>query len=190
MLCNICYQEVDNGVIVPGFQKAAGICHEDCITEATLKIAADPSKEGLLRHLVEYEESRTPQDRARDISDGSADVCWEWTEVNIPYYRIRPLLDAGLVTVVFRTNRSTNYALVGRRIIKEALNTEEQTTEEHTETVEIPADLFSCIIGYEDIKEEIKFTLTHGKKNHYLLVGPPATAKSLFLMELGRLRAT
>ena len=190
MLCNICYQEVDNGVIVPGFQKAAGICHEDCITEATLKIAADPSKEGLLRHLVEYEESRTPQDRARDISDGSADVCWEWTEVNIPYYRIRQLLDAGLVTVVFRTNRSTNYALVGRRIIKEALNTEEQTTEEHTETVEIPADLFSCIIGYEDIKEEIKFTLTHGKKNHYLLVGPPATAKSLFLMELGRLRAT
>jgi hypothetical protein len=40
MLCNICYKEVDNGVIVPGFQKAAGICHEDCITAATFKIAA------------------------------------------------------------------------------------------------------------------------------------------------------
>lgn len=50
--------------------------------------------------------------------------------------------------------------------------------------------MFSCIIGYEDIKEEIKSTLIRGKKNHYLLVGPPATAKSLFLMELGRLGST
>ena len=190
MLCNICYQEVANGVIVPGFQKAAGICHEGCIAEAVLKIAEDPSKEGLLLHLVEYEENHAPQDRARDITDGSADVCWEWTEVNIPYYRIRPLLDAGLVSIVFRTNRSTDYALVGRQIIKETLNTRKQVTEEPTGNIEIPADLFSCIIGYEDIKEEIRFTLTHGKKNHYLLVGPPATAKSLFLMELGRLRAS
>ncbi len=183
MLCNICYQEVVNGVIVPGFQQAAGVCHEDCLAEAVLKIAEDPSKEGLLRHLVEYEESRAPQDWARDISDGSADVCWEWTEVNIPYYRIRPLLDAGLVAIVFRTNRATNYALVGRQIIKEALGKRERITEEHIASIEIPADLFSCIIGYEDIKEEIKFTLTRGKKNHYLLIGPPATAKSLFLME-------
>jgi len=190
MLCNICYQEVVKGVIVPGFQQAAGVCHEDCIAEAALKIAEDPSKEGLLRHLVEYEESRAPQDRARDISGGSADVCWEWTEVSIPYYRIRPLLDAGLVAIVFRTNRSTNYALVDRQIIKEALNTRELATEEHAGNIEIPTDLFSCIIGYEDIKEEIKSTLTRGKKNHYLLVGPPATAKSLFLMELGRLRGT
>lgn len=121
MLCSVCYREVINGVIVPGFQQAAGVCHEDCIAEAVLKIAEDPSKEGLLRHLVEYEENRAPQDWARDISGGSADVCWEWTAVNIPYCRIRPLLDAGLVAIVFRTNRSTNYALVGRQIIKEAL---------------------------------------------------------------------
>ena len=190
MLCNICYQEVVNGVIVPGFQKAAGVCHEDCIAEAVLKIAEDPAKEGLLRHLIEYEESRAPQERASDITDGSADVCWEWTEVNIPYYRIRPLLDAGLVAIVFRTNRSTNYALVGRQIIKEALNKRERAQEELVGNIEIPTDLFSCIIGYEDIKDEIKFTLTRGKRNHYLLVGPPATAKSLFLMELGRLGAT
>ena len=62
MLCNMCYQEVVNGVIVPGFQKAAGICHEDCIAETVLKIAEDPAKEGLLRHLIEYEESRAPQE--------------------------------------------------------------------------------------------------------------------------------
>jgi len=80
MLCNMCYQEVANGVIVPGFQKAAGICHEDCIAEAVLKIA-ETGKEGLLRHLIEYEESHAPQESASDITGGSADVCWEWTEV-------------------------------------------------------------------------------------------------------------
>ncbi len=190
MLCNICYQEVVNGVIVPGFQQAAGVCHEDCLAEAVLKIAGDPLKEGLLLHLVEYEESHAPQDWARDVSGGSADISWEWTDINIPYYRIRPLLDAGLVAIVFRTNRSTNYALVCRQIIKEALGKRKRITEEHIASIEIPADLFSCIVGYEDIKEEMKFTLTCGKKNHYLLVGPPATAKSLFLMELGRLRGT
>ena len=133
-----------------------------------------------------------PKKCASDITGGSADVCWEWTEVNIPYYRIHPLLDAGLVAIVFRTNRSTNYALVGRQIINEALDKgkRERAQKELAANIEIPADLFSCIIGYEDIKDEIRFTLTHGKRNHYLLVGPPATAKSLFLMELGRLGAT
>jgi len=128
MLCNICYQEVDNGVIVPGFQKAAGICHEDCITEATLKIAADPSKEGLLRHLVEYEESRTPKTgqgislMAAPTSAGSGRRL-----ISLITEYVRCWMPTG--DRCFRTNRSTNYALVGRRIIKEALNTEEQTTE-------------------------------------------------------------
>jgi Holliday junction DNA helicase RuvB len=53
--------------------------------------------------------------------------------------------------------------------------------------LDIPDSLFECIIGYDDLKDEIKFTLREESKNHYLFVGPPATAKSLFLMEIGRL---
>lgn len=50
-----------------------------------------------------------------------------------------------------------------------------------------PDDLFACIIGYDDVKDEIKFTLTEVGRSHYLMIGAPAAAKSLFLMELGRL---
>jgi len=46
---------------------------------------------------------------------------------------------------------------------------------------------FAYIIGYDDVKEEVKFTLREGRRSHYLMIGPPATAKSLFLMELGKL---
>ena len=144
----------------------------------------------MLWHLIEYEERHIPQDWPKDITNGGTDVCWEWTDVNIPYYGIRPLLDAGLLAIVFRTNRSTNFALVGQQIIKEALNKRERVPEEPDGNNLIPQDLFSCIIGYEDVKEEIKKTLMDGKKNHYLMVGPPATAKALFLMELGRLYGT
>ena len=108
MLCDICYQEVTDGVIIPGLRQAAGVRHEDCIAEAALRIAEDPQKEGILRYLIEYEESHAPQDWARDVSGGSADVVWEWSHVNLPYYRISRLLGAGLVAIVFQTNRSTN----------------------------------------------------------------------------------
>lgn len=51
----------------------------------------------------------------------------------------------------------------------------------------LPPDLFGSIIGYDDVKDEIRFTLESGRPGHYLFVGPPATAKSLFLIELARL---
>jgi Holliday junction DNA helicase RuvB len=66
----------------------------------------------------------------------------------------------------------------------------DQAATARPEAIEVPHDLFGCIVGYDDVKDEIKFTLTGGRKNHYLLIGPPATTKSLFLMELGRLRGT
>lgn len=34
--------------------------------------------------------------------------------------------------------------------------------------LELPDDLFACIIGYDDVKDEIKFTLGEGKGSHYL----------------------
>jgi len=50
------------------------------------------------------------------------------------------------------------------------------------------AELFEDIEGYEDIKEMIKDNLQDGRKPvHFLLWGPPGTAKTLFLEELAKL---
>jgi len=57
--------------------------------------------------------------------------------------------------------------------------------------VHIPTDLFACIIGYDDLKQAIITSLKGNSPffRHFLFVGPPATAKSLFFMELERLGA-
>ena len=189
-LCKICFQEIEKGVAVPGHQQASGIVHEECLAAVTLKVAEDPQKEGLLRYLIEYEEKRAPHDWSKDVSGQSTDVSWEWTDVGVSAAKIRSLLNAGLVSIVFSTNSSTYYSLVGRAVIKEALGRKEEPAVAHATKPAIPEDLFDCIIGYDDVKDEIKFTLREGRKSHYLLIGPPATAKSLFLMELGSLSGT
>ncbi len=189
-LCRICFQEVEKGIVVPGHQHASGIVHEECLAAVTLKAAEDQQKEGLLRYLIEYEEKRAPHDWSRNVSGQSADVSWEWTDVGIPATKIRSLLNAGLVSIVFSTNSSTYYSLTGRAVIKEALGRKEELAVTPVAKLDIPDGLFDCIIGYDDVKDEIKFTLREEKKSHYLLIGPPATAKSLFLMELGSLSGT
>jgi len=189
-LCKICFQEVEKGISVPGYQEPSGMAHEECLAAVVLKLAEDPQKEGLLRYLIEYEEKHAPHDWSKDVTGQSADISWEWTDVAVPATRIRPLLNAGLVSIVFSTNTSTYYSLVGRAVIKEALGRREEFSIAPAARLDIPDSLFECIIGYDDLKDEIKFTLREGRKSHYLLIGPPATAKSLFLLELGRLSGT
>ena len=53
--------------------------------------------------------------------------------------------------------------------------------------VEIPADLFDVVVGHDDLKRLFFASLRAEKPVHFLLVGPPATAKSIFLLELERL---
>jgi len=189
-LCKLCFQEAQSGIVVPGYQGPSGVVHEECLARAILKVSEDPQKEGLLRYLINYEETHTPSDWAKDVSGDSADASWEWTDVGIPATKIRPLLNAGLVSIVFSTNSSTYYSLVGRNVIREALGKAQEISTSTTEQLEVPDDLFECIISYDDLKDEIKFTLRERKRSHYLMIGPPATAKSLFLMELGRLKGS
>jgi Holliday junction DNA helicase RuvB len=189
-LCKICFQDIEEGVVVPGYQEVSGVVHGDCLAAVTLKVAEDPHKEGILRYLIEYEEKHTPHDWSKEVSGHSTDVSWEWTDVGIPATKIRSLLNAGLVSIVFSTNSSTYYSLVGRNVIKEALGKKEEFSITPPIEPDIPSSLFNCIIGYDDLKDEIKFTLREGRKSHYLMIGPPATAKSLFLMELGSLKGT
>lgn len=50
--------------------------------------------------------------------------------------------------------------------------------------LELPPDLFSDIIGHDDVKELLRAALSAEKPVHVLLVGPPALAKSLFLWDI------
>jgi len=64
----------------------------------------------------------------------------------------------------------------------------ERITELEEDTdVEIPDDLFDVIVGYHGLKELFLRSLRAEDPVHILLVGPPATAKSVFLTELEHL---
>lgn len=58
---------------------------------------------------------------------------------------------------------------------------------EKADQIEIPADIFESILSYEDIKNTVKKSLKTERPVHILFVGPPASAKTLFLLEMERI---
>src|SRR5215210_551430 len=50
-----------------------------------------------------------------------------------------------------------------------------------------PEPLFESIVGYSDVKRLFQLSFSSDKPVHILLVGPPASAKTLFMLECMRL---
>jgi Holliday junction DNA helicase RuvB len=50
-----------------------------------------------------------------------------------------------------------------------------------------PEPLFASIIGYDDVKRLFSLSLSSDRPVHVLLVGPPASAKTLFMLECMKL---
>lgn len=50
-----------------------------------------------------------------------------------------------------------------------------------------PEPLFESVVGYSDVKRLFQLSLSSEKPVHILLVGPPASAKTLFMIECMRL---
>ncbi len=190
--CIICYEPItdDQSVEVPTpSYEPDKFVHQDCLLTKLEELADDATREKMLRYILAYEKNNDidyPRDKSK-----SGVVGWEAQTIGLPSQKLRPLLNAGLLGITFSSNSSTNYALAGKDLIRHFLGGNVTTSRSLVEQeLGFPDDLFACVIGYDDLKDEIKFTLREGRRNHYLLVGPPATAKSLFLMELGCLSGT
>jgi Holliday junction DNA helicase RuvB len=110
---------------------------------------------------------------------------WEWHEVQAPPAMINKLVTEGLVRINYKSNSSTNYLIADRERVKRLL--EEAEEEEEEGPVKIPDDLFDIIELHDDKKELIMDGLRARNPVHFLLVGSPASAKSLFLAQLARL---
>jgi Holliday junction DNA helicase RuvB len=167
--------------------------HQECLAKRVLDfVKEDPQREGLLHYLIEFEESHAPEDWAKDVSGGTADVSWTWDKVGIPAPKIMPMVNAGLLGIIFSSRSSTHYAIVGREVIKKVLGELERLREGTSliatleKEIEIPDNIFSTVSAYEEIKAFLKKALK-AERFHVLLVGPPASAKTVFLLELARL---
>lgn len=69
----------------------------------------------------------------------------------------------------------------------ELLKIKDETHKCFDEKSSIDLNLFESIIGYDDIKKIFKMSLSSDRAVHILLVGPPASAKTLFMLEFLKL---
>ncbi len=152
----------------------------------TIKLLREkPDFADVLRRIVDFEEM------FEKTKKYFKDLGWEWWEVRVEPHNIRKLLSRGIVDIVYKSSRHTGYLLVDRLAVKKALEDfskgkmpEEVLTEEK---LEIPKDIFSPIVGHDDVKKLLLMAIKSKEPVHVLLIGEPATAKTLFLMELARL---
>ena len=146
------------------------------LRRALEELAKRPEMRERLKAAVILEESR--------VSEGK-DPSWTPGEVGL-IFEVPGLLYLGVVERV--SKRPEKYRLSDRELTKKVLEmygVEIPSPEE--EEVKLPDDLFDVIVGYEDVKEIFIKSLKSKKPVHILMVGPPACAKSLFLMEIERL---
>jgi len=142
-------------------------------------------KEGdieILREIAELE-------KTWPFSTPGGELGWSFRDVRKQPAVLNRLFLEGLLDNPFKSNSYTGYQLseLGKRVIE----TGEQPAipESERQKLEIPDDLFDVIEGYNDIKQLISVVLRSEKPVHLLFTGVPASAKTMFLMELSRLGA-
>ncbi len=83
--------------------------------------------------------------------------------------------------------RQEQEADVQRILEEEGLTPPPDRTIPTEEQLQVILTLFDPIVGYDDVKDLFRRALTARRPVHVALQGPPASAKTLFLTEVGRL---
>ncbi len=137
-------------------------------------VATNPEVADLVRRALDVEE---------EGSKSEYYLGWEWHEAHMRPQRLAVLVEEGLIRISYSSNSSKNYMLTDPEAAKDALAVVEQGGDEE----DVPKDLFDHIVGYDDVKHWLTKSLGATQPVHILLLGPPATAKSLFLEALSSL---
>ena len=154
------------------------------ITAATLALIQErPEIHAILMRITEWE--------AAHVQDEFFRLGFEWDTFEPP---IRPQVLhmmhlRGVLRQVYKSRSGTGYLTADPRAVLRALQivNADRILEYTPEAEGIPEDLFSVVIGYDDIKAIITRALELEARVNWLFVGPPASAKTLFLLCVERL---
>ncbi|AGG07356.1 ruvB domain N-containing protein [Dehalococcoides mccartyi BTF08] len=137
-------------------------------------------KEGDMELLTEIAKFEASVDMEKEYRIG-----WSWRHVRIWPATLSRLFKDGYLDNVFRSNSFTGYKLTEKAKAILLSNQREASTESQSESPMNPGDdLFTDIIGHEDVKALLKAILLSEKPVHVMLTGPPALAKTLFLWDI------
>lgn len=144
--------------------------------------------------LAEMEQSKSYSWKCPSCGKENIFLGWAWYEAAGSWHDIARLMRAGLVRITYRSSSSTCYML-NRSALKTILidsdngsDTDTDTDQYHyDDTIPPIEELFGDILGYDDLKRTIYSMLKNDSRVHILFIGPPASAKTLFLLALSRL---
>lgn len=113
---------------------------------------------------------------------------WEWFAVHTPAHCLNKMVTAKVLDITMSSRSSTSYMVRDSELVREVIEAINTKAAEPAEAqAEIPGDLFDLIVGLGNIKNIVRYAMEAKSPCHCLLKGPPASAKTLFLMELSRL---
>jgi len=110
---------------------------------------------------------------------------WKWNHVGLQGTVLYHLFLKGYLDLITHTGRFNGYRLSeqGKALVKSYLEGEAAAMAASPK-LDIREEIFSDIIGHDDLKELLIACLRADKPLHVLLSGPPALAKSLFLWDI------
>lgn len=159
--------------------------------EATFRLlSGNPVARKVAEKALAIEDEEEP--KVRKIGDQKYPYSgWEWFNVGVPRQILNNLVCENLLVTggprnTYKSNSSQTFKLADPETVRECLRII-QESEAGSEETDIPEDLFNFIIGHDDIKNLFWSSIKAEQPVHIMLVGPPASAKSLFLEELARL---
>lgn len=144
-------------------------------------VAEDPKLQEILRRFVHAEQEGCKKEHFLGL---------EWFEVQANAKYLNSLVTRGLVRVSFKSNSTTAYVLEELELTDKVLRKlgGEDVDIDLTEPEErLPDDFLNTLVGYDELKELILRSLGAERPLHILLIGPPASGKSIALSEIGRL---
>ncbi|MEA4879716.1 Holliday junction ATP-dependent DNA helicase RuvB [bioreactor metagenome] len=137
-------------------------------------------KDGDMELITEIAKFEASVDMEKEYRIG-----WSWRHVRIWPATLSRLFKDGFLDNVFRSNSFTGYRLTEKAKAIIIANRDEGSTEPKSASqVNLGDDLFTDIIGHEDVKALLKAILLSEKPVHVMLTGPPALAKTLFLWDI------
>ena len=144
-------------------------------------LTTNPEWVEILQDALALQEKKEAEYAAREYSW----LGFEWFEVHANSQTLKKMVTSKLLNVTFSSHSATHYKIADPDLVREAIQAMlEPTTQPERE---MPADLFDSIVGYPDVKTLVRYALEAEKPAHLLLSGPPASAKTMFLLELRRL---
>lgn len=165
-------------------------------------IRDNPDYIDILRQLIEYERNIEPEEddtileNHEEKTGREHDVKWRNTSTPFDPSRLYHLEKHGFLDRVFDSRSTTMYSIINRENIAEEIKEIDNQYNEGMRTVihDFPSEeeleergIFDDVVGYERIKFLLRRAMSSDDIVNILLVGPPGSAKTIFLMCVNKL---